>query len=55
VELLSPKINALERAEAYERKRQQVLASVTHLVEIDLLRAGNLPILGDRRSDPHPD
>ena len=33
---------------AYERKRQQVLGSETHLVEIDLLRSGApMPLLGD--------
>ena len=53
VELLSPKNKRFgEGRQAYERKRQQVLASVTHLVEIDLLRGGQpLPILGDRKSD----
>jgi hypothetical protein len=41
LELLSPK-NKRPGAgrSAYERKRQQVLASHTHLVEIDLLRGG---------------
>lgn len=53
VELLSPKNKRFgEGRQAYERKRQQVLASVSHLVEIDLLRGGQpLPILGDRKSD----
>jgi hypothetical protein len=41
VELLSPKNKRKgEGRTAYERKRQQVLASATHLVEIDLLRKG---------------
>lgn len=41
VELLSPKNKrpGVSRS-AYERKRQQVLASNTHLIEIDLLRGG---------------
>lgn len=53
VELLSPKNKrAGTGREAYERKRQQVLASITHLVEIDLLRGGQpLPILEERKSD----
>ncbi|MFB2897376.1 DUF4058 family protein [Aerosakkonemataceae cyanobacterium BLCC-F50] len=41
VEILSPKNKrSKEGREAYERKRQQVLASLTNLVEIDLLRNG---------------
>ncbi|MGF1496535.1 MAG: DUF4058 family protein [Elainellaceae cyanobacterium] len=41
LELLSPKNKrAGEGRDAYLRKRQRVLASFTHLVEIDLLRAG---------------
>lgn len=53
VELLSPKNKRVGAGrEAYERKRQQVLASITHLVEIDLLRGGQpLPILEERKSD----
>ena len=41
VELLSP-VNKLHKAgrEQYETKRDQVMATQTHLVEIDLLRAG---------------
>jgi hypothetical protein len=48
IELLSPKNKRPgEGRQAYEKKRQQVLASLTHLVEIDLLRAGEpMPILG---------
>lgn len=44
IELLSPS-NKLSREgrEEYERKRLKVLASLTHLVEIDLLRAGTPP------------
>ncbi len=33
---------------AYERKRQQILSSTTHLVEVDLLRSGpRMHLLGD--------
>ena len=53
IEILSPKNKrAGEGRQAYERKRNQVLASLTHLVEIDLLRGGQpLPILGVTKSD----
>jgi hypothetical protein len=53
IEILSPKNKrAGEGRQAYERKRNQVLASLTHLVEIDLLRGGQpLPILGATKSD----
>jgi hypothetical protein len=53
IEILSPKNKqAGEGRQAYERKRNQVLASLTHLVEIDLLRGGQpLPIVGVARSD----
>lgn len=41
VEILSPKNKrAGEGRKAYERKRKKVLATTTHLVEIDLLRGG---------------
>lgn len=41
IELLSPKNKkAGEGRDAYLRKRQQILNSATHLVEIDLLRGG---------------
>jgi Protein of unknown function (DUF4058) len=69
VELLSPKNKRNgEGRIAYDRKRQQVLASATHFVEIDLLRRGQpfplgqaqiatpyyvLVARGDRR--PHAD
>jgi hypothetical protein len=48
IELLSPKNKRPgEGRQAYEKKRQQVLGSLTHLVEIDLLRGGEpMPILG---------
>lgn len=55
IEILSPKNKRPgEGRMAYERKRNQVLASATHLVEIDLLRGGKpFPIssqnLGDYR------
>lgn len=53
IEILSPKNKRPgEGRQAYDRKRHQVLASLTHLVEIDLLRGGQpLPILGTSRSD----
>jgi Protein of unknown function (DUF4058) len=53
IEILSPKNKRTgEGRQAYERKRNQVLASLTHLVEIDLLRGGQpLPILGATKSD----
>lgn len=53
IEILSPKNKrAGEGRQAYERKRNQVLASLMHLVEIDLLRGGqSLPILGSAKAD----
>jgi hypothetical protein len=47
VEILSPKNKRVgEGRDAYERKRRQVLASITNLVEIDLLRGGKpMPIM----------
>ena len=54
IELLSPKNKrAGEGKEAYLRKRQQILTSSTHLVEIDLLRGGKpMPMQGvDERKD----
>jgi Protein of unknown function (DUF4058) len=49
IELLSPKNKRPgEGRLAYERKRNQVLASATHLIEIDLLRGGKpFPIRGE--------
>jgi len=49
IEILSPKNKrAGEGRKAYKRKRKQVLASITHLVEIDLLRKGKpMQILGE--------
>ena len=47
VELLSP-TNKVRHRDAYLQKREAVLDSATHLVEIDLLRAGpRLPVEGD--------
>lgn len=41
IELLSPKNKRVgEGRNVYERKRRRILASATHLVEIDLLRGG---------------
>lgn len=49
IEVLSPtNKRSGEGRQAYERKRQQILASVTHLVEIDLLRGGlPMTVLGE--------
>jgi hypothetical protein len=50
VELLSPKNKRDgEGRIAYDRKRQQVLASATHFVEIDLLRCGKPFPLGQQQ------
>jgi hypothetical protein len=49
VELLSPsnKVDG-EGRRLYERKRRSILASLTHLVEIDLVRSGrSMPVRGD--------
>lgn len=45
IELLSPanKRPGIDHAEAYERKRQEIMQSSAHLVEIDLLRGGRRP------------
>lgn len=53
IELLSPKNKRTgEGRDAYLRKRQQVLSSATHFVEIDLLRGGQpLPVKGSTASD----
>ncbi len=47
IELLSPanKRPGIKGADAYEKKRQQIFASTAHLMEIDLLRAGQRPQL----------
>jgi hypothetical protein len=49
IELLSPKNKRSGEGRAsYEKKRSAILSSATHLVEIDLLRAGNpMPVLGN--------
>lgn len=48
IELLSPKNKLSKEGRiAYENKRQKILGSATHLVEIDLLRSGKpMPISG---------
>lgn len=54
IEILSPGNKRTgEGRRVYERKRQQVLGSLTHLVEIDLLRGGEpMPVINDQhRSD----
>jgi hypothetical protein len=53
IELLSPKNKRVgEGRDAYSQKRQRILLSQTHLVEIDLLRGGEpLPIVGAALSD----
>lgn len=49
IEILSPKNKRPgEGRKGYEIKRKQVLSSLSHLVEIDLLRSGKpMPILGE--------
>jgi Protein of unknown function (DUF4058) len=53
IEVLSPKNKRTgEGRLAYERKRNQVLASATHLIEIDLLRGGKpFPIVAEYLGD----
>lgn len=48
IEILSPKNKrSKEERAAYESKRQKILGSSTHLVEIDLLRQGEpMPVVG---------
>lgn len=50
IEVLSPKNKRSgEGRKAYENKRLQVLGSLSHLIEIDLLRSGEpMPILGNQ-------
>jgi len=50
IEILSPKNKRTgEGRKAYKSKRQQVFGSLTHLIEIDLLRGGEpMPILGNQ-------
>lgn len=48
IELLSPSNKITPGREAYIAKRNQVFHSLSHLVEIDLLRAGQpMPVIGD--------
>lgn len=53
VEVLSPKNKRVgEGRDKYLTKRQKILDSATHLVEIDLLRTGNfMPMVQEIRSD----
>jgi Protein of unknown function (DUF4058) len=53
IELLSPKNKRAGEGQAtYARKRNQVLASTTHLIEIDLLQQGQpFPIQADNLGD----
>ena len=53
IEILSPKNKRGGKGrEEYENKRQEVLRSASHLVEIDLLRAGKpMPITGGTNTD----
>jgi hypothetical protein len=54
IEILSPTNKRGEGRQKYEQKRQQVLNSRTHLVEIDLLRDGDpLPMMGDAEASPY--
>lgn len=53
IEILSPKNKRTGKGrEEYENKRQEVLRSTSHLVEIDLLRAGRqMPVTGGTNTD----
>jgi Protein of unknown function (DUF4058) len=53
IELLSPKNKRPgDGRDAYSQKRQRIMLSQTHLVEIDLLRSGDpLPMVGAATSD----
>jgi hypothetical protein len=51
IELLSPANKVGEGRQKYLGKRQQILESVTHLVEIDLLRRGaSMPVYNNSKS-----
>ncbi len=51
VELLSPANKIGEGRQKYLAKRQQILESLTHLVEIDLLRSGSpMPVFNNSKS-----
>ena len=48
VEILSPKNKRTGKGrQAYLRKRHQILASLTHFVEIDLLRGGEPMLISE--------
>lgn len=53
IEIISPKNKRSGKGrETYERKRQKVLLSSTHLIEIDLLRRGKpMPVQGKIQGD----
>jgi hypothetical protein len=54
IEILSPTNKRGEGRQKYQQKRQQVLNSRTHLIEIDLLRDGEaLPIAGSTISSSY--
>ncbi|MGF1497497.1 MAG: DUF4058 family protein [Elainellaceae cyanobacterium] len=54
IELLSPKNKRSgDGRSAYETKRQQVLGSATHLIEIDLLRGGSPMPLSEPPQKPY--
>jgi hypothetical protein len=55
IELLSPKNKRSgEGRAAYEKKRRAVLSSLTHLVELDLLRGGKqMAIAGNHSATPY--
>jgi hypothetical protein len=54
IEVLSPTNKRGEGRQKYEEKRQRVLSSRTHLIEIDLLRSGDpLPMSGDEPSSDY--
>ena len=55
IELLSPGNKTGAGRQAYIAKRTQVFHSMSHLVEIDLLRAGRpMPVIGRRAAMPLP-
>lgn len=53
IDILSPKNKRSGKGrDTYERKRQKLLLSSTHLIEIDLLRGGQpMPIRGEIQGD----
>ncbi len=53
LEVLSPANKSGEGRTKYEAKRQTILGSKTHLVEIDLLRAGQVPLLEMEQFQSH--